>query len=327
MINIAILGTGKIIPEAIEAIQQSKKFKIYAIWSRPQSKFKAESLAQKFNIKKIFTDYAELLNDSEIDFVYVGLVNSVHYEYAKKALNQNKNVIMEKPFTIKSSQTEELINIAVEKNLFLFEAITTLHFPNFKKIRDTLNQIGEMKLIQCNFSQYSSRYDDYKAKIISPSFDPKFNGGALYDLNIYNINFVVGLFGKPISIKYFANVGYNDVDTSGLIVMKYENFIAHCTAAKDSSSPSYLIIQGDNGYIKVNDKPNSLANVEIKIRGREIETFNLNQFDHRMIHEFIEFAEIFETKNFDLMKKNLDTSKIVIEVAEIAKKYLGDVSE
>ena len=121
MINIAVLGTGKIIPEAIYAIQQGNKFNVAAIWARPHSKDKAEALAKKFNIPKIFTDYDELLKDSEIEFIYVGLINAVHYEYTKKALLAGKNVILEKPFTPKFSEAEELIKLAADKGLYLFE--------------------------------------------------------------------------------------------------------------------------------------------------------------------------------------------------------------
>ena len=323
MINIAILGTGKIIPEALDAIKQSKKFNLTAIWARPHSKDKAESLAEKFSIKKVYTNYDQLLADEEINFIYVGLINGVHYEYTKKALQAGKNVILEKPFTPKFSEAEELAKIAVEKNLYLFEAVTLLHCPNFYKIRETLKEIGNIKIVQCNYSQYSSRYDDYKAGKVAPAFDPKIYGGALYDINIYNLNFIIGLFGEPKSVNYIANVGFNGVDTSGFLVLKYENFIAHCTGAKDSESPSFLIIQGDNGYIKVNSAPNLLASLEIKIRDREVETINLNQFDHRMVHEFIEFAETFETKNFDRMKASLETSKIVVDTAEKAIKNAG----
>ena len=320
MINIAILGTGKIIPEAIYAIQQGKKFNVTAIWARPHSKDKAEALAEKFNIPKIFTDYDELLADSEIEFVYVGLVNAVHYEYTKKALLAGKNVILEKPFTPKTAEAEELVKLAIEKNLYLFEAVTLLHCPNFHKIQESIKELGNIRLVQCNYSQYSSRYDAYKEGKVLPAFDPKLYGGALYDINIYNLNFVIGLFGMPQSSQYFANIGFNGVDTSGFLVLKYENFIAHCTGAKDSESPGFLIIQGDNGFIKVNGAPNQLDNLEIHIRDREIETMNLNQFDHRMVHEFIEFAQIFENKEYDKMIDNLETSKIVVKIAEAAMK-------
>ena len=101
MINIAILGTGKIIPEAIDAIQTSKKYKISVIWGRSEEK--AKIWAEKFHIERISTNLEEILKDSTIDFAYIGLVNSVHYEYAKKFLDAGKNVIVEKPCNFKKT--------------------------------------------------------------------------------------------------------------------------------------------------------------------------------------------------------------------------------
>ena len=316
MINIAVLGTGKIIPEAVAAIQASGKFLVKNIWARPHSRDKAVALAEEFHIEKFTTDLDEILGDSSIDFVYIGLVNSVHYEYAKKCLDAGKNVILEKPFTTTSAQAQELIDIALGKKLYLFEAITTLHQPNFYAIQDFLPELGEIKLVQCNFSQYSSRYDAYKAGNVSPSFDPKFNGGALMDINIYNLNFIIGLFGLPKNVSYKANRGFNGVDTSGIVFLEYENFLAQCTAAKDSASPSFMIIQGDNGYIMTNGTPNELNSFELAVRGEDVQKFSLNKFNHRMVHEFVDFGEIFEQKNYSAVEQGLQTSLNVMKVAE-----------
>ena len=318
MINIAVLGTGKIIPEAIEAIQASKNFNVAVIWARPHSHDKAQSLAEKFHVDRISTDLNEILHDAAIDFAYIGLVNSVHFEYAKKFLDAGKNVIVEKPFTVNFSQAKELADIAISKKLYLFEAITNLHTPNFYAVQNALKKIGNVKLIQANFSQYSSRYDDYKAGNVAPAFNPQMYGGALRDLNVYNINPIVKLFGLPKKINYTANFGFNGVDTSGILILEYENFIASCIAAKDSASPSFILIQGENGYIKVDGTPNIFGSVEINLRGEDVKIFNENKFENRMVHEFIEFGNIFEEKNYSAVEEYLKTSLDVIKILDMA---------
>ena len=318
MINIAVLGTGKIIPEAVEAIQASKKFNVDIIWARPHSEGKAKILAEKFHVEKISTNLDEILNDATIDFAYIGLVNSVHFEYAKKFLDAGKNVIVEKPFTNTYDEAKKLFDIAIEKKIYLFEAITNLHTPNLFAIKSAIKNLGEIKFIQANFSQYSSRYDDYKIGKVSPAFDKKFFGGALRDLNVYNINPIVKLFGAPKKINYTANFGYNGIDTSGILILEYENFIASCIAAKDSASPSYFLIQGENGYIKVDGTPNIFGNVEINLRGEDVKIFNENKFENRMVHEFVEFGNIFETKNFAAVEEYLKISLDVVKIIEAA---------
>lgn len=316
MINIAILGTGKIIPEALAAIQASNKFHVKNIWARPHSKNKAVAFAAQFNIDKLTTDLEDILNDSTIDFVYVGLINAVHYNYAKRCLDAGKNVIVEKPFTTSAAQAQELIDLALSKRLYLFEAVTTLHLPNFYAIRDALKRIGNVKLVLCNFSQYSSRYDAYKRGEVAPAFNPELFGGALMDINIYNLNFVIGLFGAPKSVSYVANRGFNGVDTSGVVTLQYDNFIAQCVAAKDSASPSFLIIQGDGGCIAVHDTPNELKAFDLAVRGEDVQHFALNKFNHRMIHEFVDFAEAFEQKNYVAVEEHLNISRNVMNVVD-----------
>lgn len=316
MINIAILGTGKIIPEAIAAIQASNMFNVKNIWARPHSRDKAATLAAKFNIKRFTTNLDDIINDSTIDFVYIGLINSVHYDYAKKFLEAGKNVIVEKPFTTSAAQAQNLIDIATKNHLYLFEAVTTLHLPNFFAIQDAIKQIGDVKLVLCNYSQYSSRYDAYKRGEVAPAFNPELFGGALMDINIYNLNFVVGLFGAPKNVSYIANRGFNGVDTSGIVTLQYDNFIAQCIAAKDSDSPSFLSIQGDNGYILAQGTPNALNSFDLAVRGEDIKHFALNKFNHRMIHEFIDFAQIFEQKNYVAVEKYLNISSNVMNMID-----------
>ena len=312
MINIAILGTGKIIPEAIDAIQTSKKYKISVIWGRSEEK--AKILAEKYKIEKISTNLDEILKDTTLDFAYIGLVNSVHYEYAEKFLDAGKNVIVEKPFTTTYAEAKNLYELAISKKLYIFEAITNIHSQNFLEIQREIKNLGEIKFIQANYSQYSSRYDDYKIGKIAPAFNPEMYGGALRDLNVYNINLVAKLFGMPKKINYFKNRGFNGVDTSGILILEYENFIASCIAAKDSESPSYFLIQGDNGYIKVNSAPNIFKNVEINLRGEELKKFDKNEYENRMVDEFIDFGKIFEENNYSVMENYLKNSLNVMKI-------------
>lgn len=322
MINIAILGTGKIIPEAVGAMQASKKFHVANIWARPHSRDKAAALAEKFHVDNFTTDLDDILSDPTIQFVYVGLANAVHYEYAKKFLAAGKNVIVEKPFTTSAAQAKDLIDLARDKRLYLFEAITTLHQKNFHAIRDALPKLGEIKIVLCNFSQYSSRYDAYKnSHVVAPAFNPELNGGALMDLNVYNLNFVVALFGLPKKISYVCNRGWNGIDTSGVVSLEYENFLAQCIAAKDSGSPSFLSIQGENGYIAVHGTPNELESFDLALRGEDVKIFSLNKFPHRMIQEFVDFAEIFERGDYSAVERSLKISSDVMTVLDAAKHF------
>ena len=157
--KLALIGTGKIIEDALFAMEPVKTIERTAVFARPHSRDKAEKLAKQYAIKEVYTDYEELLKKTEADTVYIGLVNSAHYPYAKQALLAGKNVILEKPFTGFYEETKELAQIANEKKLFIFEAITVLHNEVFYEMKKNLNKLGNIRMALCNYSQYSSRYE------------------------------------------------------------------------------------------------------------------------------------------------------------------------
>ena len=205
--KLAFIGTGKIIADALFAIEPIKEIEKTAIFARPHSKEKAEAFAKQYNIAEVYTDYEKLLTETAADTVYIGLINSAHYSYAKEALLHRKNVILEKPFTGFYKEAQELQQIAEENKLFIFEAVTVLHNEVFYEMKKNVEKLGTVRMALCNYSQYSSRYDAYLEGDITHSFDPAYYGGALYDINVYNIHYCVGLFGEPKDVTYYPNIG------------------------------------------------------------------------------------------------------------------------
>ena len=307
--KLAILGTGFIVKEgALTALKDVPEIETTAMFSLPN----------------VYTDYDELLADPNIDFVYVGLINSVHYEYTKKALLAGKNVIVEKPFASAAAEVRELRDLALARHLYVFEAVTIHYLPNFCAIREFLPKLGKIRAVVANYSQYSSRYDKYLQGEVLPAFDPQRSSGALYDINIYNLNFIIGLFGAPESVNYTANLGFNGIDTSGVAALTYPGFFALAIGAKDTASPGYITIQGEKGWIRVTGAPNELRSFETHLLGTGVTTLNeLNRYPHRMVHEFQEFAKMFHEKDYDRMTKGLDVSVAVLETAETARKQVG----
>ena len=243
-------------------------------------------------------------------------------EDARKALEAGKHVILEKPFTSTLAEAEELIQIAKERNLFILEAITTIHGPIHKKIEEWLPKIGTVKVHQGNYSQYSSRYDNFKKGIIAPAFDPKKSGGALMDLNLYNIHYVMGIFGKPESISYYPNMERN-IDTSGVLMMLYPGFTAVCTAAKDCDGDCGGVIQGTKGYIMSEQKPNVVGKVTLQLRDGTTEICEEPYEDRRMIPEFTQFIRAMREQDYEFCYSRLQSSLEVNEVLNRARIQAG----
>ncbi|MBR1635650.1 MAG: Gfo/Idh/MocA family oxidoreductase [Lachnospiraceae bacterium] len=310
--KLGILGTGFIITDALDAISEVPEIEKKAIFARPNSKAKGEEFAEKYGIEKVYTDYDELLKSDEIDTVYVGLINSVHYEYTKKALLAGKDVILEKPFTTTVEETKELAQIAKEEGRFLFEAITNRHSKVYDKIKEELPKIGRIRLAMGNYSQYSSRYERYKNKDVAPAFDPEAFGGALNDLGIYNLSLTVSLLGVPKDLRYDANIGFNGVDVSGVVTLRYDDFIVTLSVAKDSDSPCYFTVQGEDGYIRIPGKPNEAEQVDMMIGGK-YEEYVPQPDKNRMVQEFRDFAAMQAQDDKERMYAELETTVRVME--------------
>ena len=235
--RLGIIGSGMIVNDFLEIIPYLDGIELRGIYGRKSSEEKLNKLKNENNIKEIFYDYEELLK-SDIDTVYIALPNNLHFEFSKKALEANKNVIVEKPITSNYKEAKILSDLARERKLFIFEAITTEYLPNYLKIKELLPKLGDIKIVQCNYSQYSSRYNSFKEGKVLPAFDPAFSGGALMDINIYNIHYVVGLFGKPKNIEYYPNIE-RGIDTSGVLMLDYNKFKCVCVGAKDCNCLLY----------------------------------------------------------------------------------------
>ena len=317
--NLGIVGAGMIVKDFLSFTHELPEIKLEAIVARNIENLK--NLQSMYNIKEIFTDLDECLSSPSIDTIYVAVPNNLHYSVAKKALEAGKNVICEKPFTLDYHETVELFELAESKNLILIEAITNQYLPNYLEIKENLSQIGNIRLVECNYSQLSSRYEVFKKGIIAPVFDKNQGGGVLGDLNIYNIHFVVGLFGSPKNSEYYPNI-VREVDTSGILILEYDEFKVVCIAAKDTYNNSYANIQGDKGLIKVIGTLNEVPNYIIKNNEVEMKV-NKNIHKHRMYSECKKFIDVIDNKDFDFMEKLKEHSLAVMEVIDKSRKQIN----
>ncbi|MGI6608499.1 MAG: Gfo/Idh/MocA family protein [Erysipelotrichaceae bacterium] len=323
MINIGIVGSGFIVPIFIEAVNNVGGYHIRGIMARKAEVLSA--LKEKYSIDYYTLDYKEMFDDPEIDAIYLGVPNSDHYFYAKEALSAGKHVIVEKPFCHKYKHAKEIVNLAKEKNLIVYEAITNQSLPNYQKIKELLPEIGDIKLLDINFSQYSSRYDKFKNGITLPAFDFKKAGGSLMDIGVYNIHFVAGLFGKPEKVHYFANIE-NGIDTSGVLIMSYPTFEAVCISAKDCKAPLHVLIQGDKAFIQSNGSSSLLDNVIYKLNKEDGVEYKLNKEDG-YFYEFNEFKQLVKNNDLEAAQKLNKHTLLVNGILEEALATAGIIFE
>lgn len=319
--KLGIIGSGLIVKEFLPRLKEIEGLEIVGIQGTPTTMDSVYELSVPNNIP-LATDSFDELCSSGIDTVYIAVPNFLHFDYCKKSLERGMNVIVEKPMTSNLKEAEYLQNLAKERKLFLFEAVTTLYLGNYKKIKEWLPRIGDVKMVQSQYSQYSRRYDAFKEGQILPVFDPNKSGGAMMDLNLYNIHYVMGLFGKPEHAKYYANME-RGIDTSGILVMEYPGFLATCVAAKDCKGLYYGIIQGTKGSIRSSYPANLIGEVTLELNDGTKEVYDDKGADARLIPEFTVFINAINNNDIDFCYRQLDKSVAVSEVQTNARLDAG----
>lgn len=320
--RIGTVGTGLIVDTFLSALADVDGVSCVAMYSRKQET--AKPLADKFAIQKVYTNLLDMYQDEEIDTIYLASPNSLHYDQAYQALEQGKHVIIEKPFTATVEETKSLIQLAKSKQLMLFEAISNIYLPNIEIVKNHIDLLGPIKIVQCNYTQLSSRYFKLLDGELPNIFNPNFAGGVLGDLNIYNIHLVVHLFDKPDQVRYTANLYIENIDTSGVVTMKYPDFTAICTASKDSEGDNAMLIQGEKGFIKIPGNSNACSEVILSLNGKETR-LNAQTNDNRLYSEVKAFQAIFEENNLEACYEKLNHTLNVMDVYVAARKDAGIV--
>ena len=314
--NIGILSTGSIARTMAAEFAKVPAFRCEAVCSRQQAT--GEALAQQFSIPKVYTDYDAMLADPDIELVYIATPNSLHYAQTKAALLAGKNVLCEKPFVPTVAEADELIALAKEKHLFLFEAITTAHHPNYALAKQYLDDIGSLRIVSCTFCQYSSRYDALLSGQVPPVFDPACCGGALMDLNLYNVHFVVGLFGEPMLVSYHPNLYRNGIDTSGILLLEYPDFICQCTGAKDCAAPGSVQLIGDAGRILIEPGSSNCQKLVVNRKGKEPYVSDISDTPWRF--EVLNVSSFLIVPQDTVKERRIRAMRSAVAVLEAARK-------
>ena len=317
--KLGIVGTGMIV-NMVGSHLEEWGYDVVAVCGTPQTMDQVQKIAAEHDAAG-FEDYAALLATEDVDTVYIAVPNFLHFGFVKQALEAGKHVIVEKPVTSNSAEAEELSALARERGLLLYEAISTVYLPNFSKIKELLGRIGDVKVATCNYSQYSSRYDAFRAGQVLPAFDPAKSGGALMDLGLYNLHYLLGLFGEPKGVAYAPNIE-RGIDTSGVAVLDYGTFRAVSVAAKDCAAPARCTIQGTEGYIIQETPANNCGPVTLHLNDGTEETYALNP-ELQWESEFRAFATGIDTNDLEGCYRALDHSLAVSRTMTKARLEAG----
>lgn len=188
--KVGIIGTGWIADMMARTLTGLDGTMKYAVASRTLEK--AQQFAALWGFEKSYGSYQELVDDPDVDLVYIATPHSHHYDNSVMAINAGKPVLCEKAFTANARQADALLDLAHKKGVFITEAIWTRYMPLSAKIKEVMESgvIGEPRLINASLCYMM----EFKERILRPDLC----GGALLDLGVYSINFARMYFGGDI---------------------------------------------------------------------------------------------------------------------------------
>lgn len=270
-LNWGIIGLGRVAESFSQGFLDVKNAKLLSVASNDITKLEKYKKIYNLEEKYLFKNYEELINCKDVDIIYVALPNSLHHYWVLKVIEQNKNVLVEKPATISLLEAESIYNKIAGKNLFFGEAFMYRYLPQTKLVIQMIRnqEIGEIFSMDSSFGINILTKKNFlffnKKKNINVN-DRKFNkelgGGSIYDLGCYPTSFSL-LINSLLNKKKVNNfnisnvsreIGETGVDINSSAKLLFENgFSSKVYSSFKKNLGCQSIIKGQKGKIILQD--------------------------------------------------------------------------
>ena len=274
--KVGIIGCGAILPRHLEAIEQNDNFELKAVCDIQDSLVK--SIAKKLKVKA-YVSYQEMIKSNEVDFVTIATPNSLHYEQAIFALNNNCDVLVEKPVAFTEREIKDINDTAIKNNQKAYCVLQVRLNPTVQIVKEVLkeNLLGDIRGV--NFIQRWQRPLEY---FTGWRAEPFIGGGTLYECGIHYLDVVQHLFGVPsiISSKVYTTKHKNQpIEDTIYSLFDWGKFGGTCEvtiASEPKNLECSLSVLGANGYLKIGGKAfNIIESADFLSNGAQVKYENL----------------------------------------------------
>jgi dihydrodiol dehydrogenase / D-xylose 1-dehydrogenase (NADP) len=320
-----IISTGWIANRFVEGLSVVEDVEAVAVGSRTQAS--ADSFADKWHIPHRHGSYESLVNDPDVDVVYIGTPHPFHYENTLLCLNAGKHVLVEKPFAMNAHQAKEMIRLAQDKGLFLMEAMWTRYIPAMVQVRQWLAEgaIGDVELVRASFSFKGDFPPTHRL------LNPQLGGGALLDAGIYPISLAYMVLGSPRTINSTACFGETGIDIWSAYMLGYDNGkTALLSSGVQLSVPVEAEIIGTKGYIKIhepwlNPRVVTLAQVPSDVGGNvfNTQTVHVPTVENGYNYEVIEVGKCLRAGQLESAVMPLDETLDIMTTLDTIREQWG----
>lgn len=245
--NWGFIGAGRIATIALgPAVHNAKNAKLYAVASRDPIRSAALSP------EKVHHSYQDLIDDPEVDAVYISLANDQHIIWAIKAMAAGKDVLCEKPLALNAMQVQEMKDVAEKHNRLLVEAVWARFHPRLIRAVQLVNSgaIGQLTSVDSSFAFESNLVGNYR-------LDPAMGGGSLLDVGLYQLHLWLALsqdLGELQIQKLTRNMSATGVDLTTQFSAQFANGVkVDALSSFELPAKQHVVITGTSGSIEFVD--------------------------------------------------------------------------
>lgn len=254
----AVIGPGKIAHKFVNDLLLLPNAKLYAVASRSEEN--ARNFARQYGAEKFYGDHRQLLQDKEVDAVYIATPHAHHKKYTIDCLNAGIPVLCEKPMAINLDDVKEMVDLAREKKVFLMEAMWTSCLPHYRFVKQMIDrkELGKVNYLRSDFG--------FKAHFDSDGrlFNKQLGGGSLLDIGIYPVYAALSLLGVPVQLQATAEMSSTDVDNQTHVLCTYQSgAVAILSSTFLNRTATETLIHCENGYIRINGRWHEPTTVDV----------------------------------------------------------------
>jgi predicted dehydrogenase len=314
-----LLATGWIAGLFATDLELLPDAELVAVGSRTQES--ADAFGEQFGAAHRHGSYRALVEDPDVDVIYVATPHPGHHATALAAIEAGKSVLVEKPFTMDAGEAAELIDAARAHQVFLMEAMWTRFLPHIVRVREIVaaGTLGEIVSVTAEHGQYFEHDPHHRL------FAPELGGGALLDLGIYPLSFASMVLGTPRAITAVSDPAFTGVDAQTSMILQYVNG-AHAvlTTTAYAATENAAAINGTLARIEIAGtfyEPNSFS--VIARDGEVLETFASADPGRGMQHQAAEVHRCLRAGLLESPGLPLDETLSIMQTMDEIRRQIG----
>ncbi len=317
-----VIAPGGIAHKLADAVRDFTAGAVVAVGSRDGGR--AQEFARQHGIPRSYAGYEQLVRDDEVEAVYVASPHSGHRDHALLAIEAGKHVLIEKALARNGAEVEEIFAAAAAKGVFVMEAMWTRHLPHIAWVREKIaaGAVGEIVTVTADHGQALDLPAEHRLK------NPDLAGGAILDLGVYPVSFVVDLLGAPSEVKALGRLTETGVDGHVSMVLGYAGrTVAQVDTTLWTKTPTVAVISGTEGSIEVDGDFYSpgLVRVRSADKARSLVEEWDGSADNGFQFEVAEVARCVADGKQESERMTWDSSRAVMAVLDEARRQVGVV--